>query len=107
MSAHLQREVTSYKKLFPQINQSHILGLPIRRIDFENPADKKMHDDLVALVDRMLELQKRLTPVRTTPSSEQEDLLREIERADAAIDQKVYELYGITESEKEIIESSL
>ncbi len=80
--------------------------LPIRRIDFENPADKKLHDDLVALVDRMLELNKRLAPIRNTPSGERDKLLKEIQRTDAEIDQKVYELYGLTEEEKQIIEAS-
>ena len=55
----------------------------------------------------MLELNKRLAPIRNTPSSEQEELLREIKRADSDIDQKVYELYGLTEEERQIIEASL
>ncbi len=63
-----------------------------------------MHDDLVALVDRMLELNKRLAPIRDTPSSEREELLREIKRTDAEIDQKVYELYGLTEEEMAVVE---
>ncbi len=66
-----------------------------------------MHDDLVALVDRMLELNKRLAPTRNTPSSERDELLREIKRTDAEIDQKVYELYGLTEEEKQVIEASV
>ncbi len=107
MSVYLQREVTSYKRLFPQINQSHISAVPIRRIDFANPTDKKMHDELVTLVERMLELNKRLAPIRNTPSSEREELLREIKRTDAEIDQKVYELYGLSEEDRQIIEVSL
>ncbi|MCL0053060.1 hypothetical protein M1M86_01010, partial [Dehalococcoidales bacterium] len=107
MSDYLEREVTSYKKLFPQINQSHILALPIKAIDFDNPTEKKMYDDLVALVDKMLELNKRLAPLRNTPSDERNELLQEIERTDAQIDQKVYELYGLTEEERQIIETSV
>ncbi len=86
---------------------TYLRDLPIRRIDFDNPKDKKTHDDLVALVDRMLELNKRLAPIRNTPSSERDELLREIKRTDTEIDQKVYELYGLTEQEKQIIEASL
>ena len=81
--------------------------LPIRRIDFDSPTDKKLHDDLVALVDRLLELNKRLAPIRDIYSSEREELLREIRRTDAEIDQKVYELYGLTEEERQVIETSL
>jgi hypothetical protein len=42
------------------VAKNAILMLPIRRIDFNNHAEKKVHDDLVTLVDRMLELNKRL-----------------------------------------------
>ena len=65
-----------------------------------------MHDDLVALVDRMLELNKRLAPIRNTPCAEHDELLREIKRTDAEIDQKVYELYGLSEEERQIVEAS-
>ena len=86
---------------------NYLRELPIHRIDFDNPAEKKMHDDLVALVDKMLELNKRLAPLRNTPSDERNELLQEIERTDAQIDQKVYELYGLTEEERQIIETSV
>ena len=74
---------------------------------FNNLTEKKIHDDLVALVDRMLELNKRLAPIRNTSFGERDELLSEIKRTDAEIDQKVYELYGLTEEEKQIIEASL
>jgi len=44
------------KGVFPHLRQRPLLQLPIRRIDFDNQTEKKMHDDLVALVERMLEL---------------------------------------------------
>jgi type I restriction-modification system DNA methylase subunit len=78
--------------------------LPIQRIDFGDPAEKKRHDDLVALVDRMLELNKRLAPTRNTPCNERDELLREIERTDQEIDNLVYDLYGLTEEERKIVE---
>jgi len=90
-----------------EVKATNVKQLPIRRIDFDNPKDKKIHDDLVALVDKMLELNKQLAPIRNTPSSERDELVSEIERADAEIDQKVYELYGLTEEERQVIESSV
>lgn len=66
-----------------------------------------MHDDLVALVDRVLELNKRLATVRDTYSNERDELLREIERTDKEIDNLVYDLYGLTEEERKIVEASL
>ncbi len=78
--------------------------LPIRRIDFDNPTEKKFHDDLVALVGRMLELNKRLAPIRDTYCNERDELLREIERTDKEIDNLVYDLYELTEEERKIVE---
>jgi len=80
--------------------------LPIRRIDFDNPSEKKIHDDLVAQVDKMLELNKRLAPIRNTPCNERDELLREINRTDSEIDNLVYDLYGLIEEERKIIEGS-
>ncbi len=62
---------------------------------------------MVALVDRVLELNKRLAPIRDTYGYERDELLSEIKRTDDEIDQKVYELYGLTEEERQIIEASL
>ena len=78
-----------------------IRQLPIRRIDFDNPEEKKMHDDLVALVERMLELNKRL---RETVGREREELERKIERTDREIDELVYRLYGLTEEEIRVVQ---
>ena len=80
--------------------------LPIRRIDFNNPTDKKIHDDLVTLVDRMLELNKRLAPVRNTFCNERDELIREIEQTDKEIDSLVYDLYGLTGEERKVVEGS-
>jgi hypothetical protein len=43
----------------------------------------------------------------TARNSEREELLREIKRTDVQMDQKVYELYGLTEEEREVIEASV
>ena len=94
----------STKKVFSEIQARQIEQLPIRRVDFDNPAEKKMHDKLVALVERMLELNKRLAPIRNTYSNERDELLREIERTDKEIDNLVYDLYGLTEEERKIVE---
>ena len=82
----------------------YIGQLPIRRIDFDNPEEKKVHDDLVALVERMLKLNKRL---RETVGREREELERKIEKTDAEIDALVYELYGLTGKEVAVVENVL
>lgn len=58
---------------------------------------------LVALVERMLALNKQKHSGRLAPS-EIERIEREIASTDAEIDELVYELYGIAEEERKIIE---
>lgn len=78
-----------------------IKQLPIRLIDFSNPAEKKLHDDLVALVDVMLTLHHRL---QQAVGAEHEQLQRQIEKTDREIDSLVYKLYSITDAERIIVE---
>ena len=54
---------------------------------------EEIHDDLMALVERMLELNKRL---KGAVGREREELERKVERTDREIDELVYELYGLT-----------
>jgi len=77
---------------------------PIRTIDFSNPSEKAIHDKIVSLVERMLELHKRKNAL--PPSSEREKIEREITVTDEKIDEIVYELYGITDEERKIIEAT-
>ncbi len=76
--------------------------VPIRPINFSDPADKARHDKMVELVDRMLELNKQKHSGKLAPS-QVERVDREIAATDAEIDDLVYELYGITEQERKII----
>jgi hypothetical protein len=77
--------------------------VPIRPINFSDPADKSRHDKMVKLVDRMLGLNKQKHSGKLAPSQvERTD--REIAAADAEIDDLVFELYGITDEERKIIE---
>ncbi len=58
---------------------------------------------MVALVDRMLELNRKKHSPKLAPS-ELDRLEREIAATDTEIDNLVYELYGITVEERRIIE---
>ncbi len=80
--------------------------LPIRRIDFDNPADVARHDRVVALVEQMLRVQKEHAQAEADKEDRRHDLARRIERLDAEIDALVYELYGLTEKEIEIVEEA-
>ena len=72
--------------------------------DFSDPADVVRHDRMISLVEQMLSLHKQLQEARTP--HEQTALQRQIEATDEQIDALVYELYGLTEEEIKIVESS-
>ena len=83
----------------------YLKGIPIRLVDFSDPADKARHDKLVALVQRMLELNYKMHSGKLAPS-EVERVERDIASTDQEIDELVYEMYGITDEERRIIEAA-
>ena len=85
--------------------KSHMLKFPIRTINFDDPADVARHDKMVALVERMLALHKKLAAA-TIPADKQL-YQRQIEATDRQIDGLVYELYGLTEEEQKVVEGCL
>lgn len=93
------------KKVFPHLRQSAVLQLPIHCIDLDNPSEKKLHDDLVALVDKMLELNKKLRALSEFEIEHRQALEKEIRDTDREIDGLVYKLYDLTENEIRLVES--
>jgi len=87
---------------FFEYKPMYLQQLPIRTIDFKKPSEKAIHDKLVSLVDRMLELHKKKNAMSL--SAEREKVEREIAVTDEKIDDIVYGLYGVTEEERKIIE---
>lgn len=92
-------------RVFAQVKLSKIKQLPVRRIDFDNHNEKKMHDDLVALVNKMLELNKELTVLSQFQTEERQAIEKRIQHTDEQIDKLVYKLYGLNENEIKIVES--
>jgi len=76
--------------------------IPIRTINFANPADVARHDRMVALVTQMLDLHQRLA-AEGVPHAKAA-LQRRIEATDRQIDALVYELYGLTDAEIAVVE---
>jgi hypothetical protein len=62
------------------------------------------HDKLVALVDNMLELQKKYHDARMERDKELYE--RQMKIVDAQIEIRVYDLYGLTEEEVKVVEGS-
>jgi type I restriction-modification system DNA methylase subunit/fido (protein-threonine AMPylation protein) len=85
-------------------NRQYIEPIPIRQIDFSDPADKSRHDQMVSLVERMLESHRRLA--EAVAPADKERLQRQIDATDQEIDRLVYDLYGLTEDEIKIVEEA-
>nr|QNO56322.1 hypothetical protein HFIEAGJK_00039 [Methanosarcinales archaeon ANME-1 ERB7] len=94
---------TDFKTSFPQVTIFSLSQIPICKIDFSNPAEKAQHDKLVALVESMLELQKKYHDARMDQDKELYE--RQIKMVDAQIDKLVYDLYGLTEEEVKVVET--
>jgi hypothetical protein len=79
--------------------------IPIRNLDLSKHADKSRHDKMVQMVDSILDLHKRL--VATMTDHEKKVIQRQIDTTDKQIDALVYELYGVTEEEIDIVEGTI
>jgi len=92
-------------RVFAQVKLSKIKQLPIRTIDFTNPADNALHEQIVALVEQMLELNKQLK--ETNLPQTKTIIQRQIKATDQQIDKLVYKLYELTEEEIAIVEENI
>lgn len=101
---YLKKISSTFRGGYFALNRQYIEQIPIRTINFSDPADKARHDKMVALVERMLALHKQKADVKT--DHEKNLIERQIEATDKQIDALVYELYGLTEEEIRIVEGA-
>jgi hypothetical protein len=102
---HYKRSPKAKKGLFPKVLVSDLKKLPIRTINFNDPDDVARHDKMVALVERMLELNQKLSTATIT--TDKHLYQRQIKATDQQIDALVYELYELTEEEIKIVEEAI
>jgi hypothetical protein len=84
---------------------NYLKPFPTRTINFDDPKDVACHDKMVALVEHMLALHKKLDAA--TIPADKELYQRQIEATDRQIDGLVYELYGLTDEEIAVVEGHL
>jgi type I restriction-modification system DNA methylase subunit len=103
MTFYYSKLSSTYRGGYLRFIYQYLIQLPIRPINFDNPDDKAMHDRIVQLVERMLDLHKKKSQAKS--DSEKELFEHQIKATDREIDELVYKLYDLTESEKKILES--
>ncbi|MBN1660138.1 MAG: Eco57I restriction-modification methylase domain-containing protein [Anaerolineae bacterium] len=99
---YLKQVSTALRGGFFRYFTQFIEQLPIRTIDFTDPADVARHNRLVALVEHMLDLHQKLTAA--TIPADRTLYQRQIDATERQIDALVYELYDLTADEIAIVE---
>jgi len=90
------------KGAFTKLRTNQLARLPIRRINFSDPADKARHDEIVTKVEGMLEAKKQLAKAKTDKDKTYYE--NKCAALDRQIDRLVYQLYGLTDEEVQIVE---
>jgi hypothetical protein len=98
----IRQSATQMRGGYYSYESRFIRNLPIRTINFSDARDEARHDQIVEVVSRMLSLNKQLPTAKT--AHEKTILQRQINATDVQIDRLVYELYGLTEEEIQIVE---
>ena len=90
------------RSTFPIILVKEVASLPIPNINLDNKQDKEMHDKMVALVDSIISLNKKLASEKNPNAVTM--INRQINAVDKQIDSLVYKLYNLSDEEIKIIE---
>ena len=89
---YLRTKYTIYDTLYPWYTKKQLATFPV----------KKKNDNVVKLVEEMVLLRKHLVAAKTP--DEKTRIQRQIDATDHQIDQLVYELYGLSDKEIQIVE---
>ena len=92
------------RKTFPQFKVGELKTFPIPMVCSSKRDSKEVRTTIRSLVQRMLELHKRLQTAKT--DHERTTLERQIAATDDEIDHLVYELYDLTNEEIAIVEGT-
>jgi predicted type IV restriction endonuclease len=100
----IQNQSTPMRGGYIKFSKQYIETAPIPILDQNQKKDKAIHDRMVELVERMLDLNKRLHAA--TLAQEKEMIQRQIDATDRQIDNLVYELYDLTDEEIKTVEEA-
>jgi hypothetical protein len=89
-------------RVFAQVKLSKLYQLPIRMIDFSKPAEAKLHDRMVELVEQMTTLVQKLSQAKTPQT--RNSVERQADAIQGQIDKLVFRLYALSDDEIAAIE---
>jgi hypothetical protein len=102
---HSHKFLDLSKNLFQKILIQNCKRFPIKIINQKNKTEKSLHDSIVHLVETMLQLQKEKQ--QTSLPDKLNQLEARIKYTDNKINQLVFELYGLSEDERGIVEGEI
>jgi len=76
-------------------------------INLKDSREKQFYDKVILFAEKILSLNRSLLKIGDKQTDERKRIEEEIEKIDKEIDNLVYNIYGITDQEKKIIEESL
>ena len=88
---------SDFKTLFPKIKKSQIEAIPIVDVTSSNES----YNTVIKLVDNLFKLNEQLQTTKL--ETQRNQIQRTIDHAEKKIDELVYELYGLSKEEIEII----
>jgi len=91
-----------FKASFPQVTIFSLGQVPIREIDSSNGTERKVRDQIITKVESMLDAKQCLAEAKTDKDKTYYE--NKCAALDRQIDRLVYDLYGMTEEEIQIIE---
>lgn len=98
----LHRVSSPFRGGYWSYGKRFIEQLPVRMIDFSDPADRARHDNMVKLVESMLRLHEQLAVAKT--AHDKTLIQRQLDATDRQINALVYVLYGLSDADIRIAE---
>jgi adenine-specific DNA-methyltransferase len=95
----------STKKVFSEIQARQLAQVPIKLPGTSASTEAKLRNDIVALVDLLLEMNKRLSATKEHGKKAQLD--QEIAVADEKLDRLIYDMYELSPEERSLVEKPL
>jgi len=92
------------RKVFPQFKVGELSSFPIRIINFNDNEDLYYYNQIITRIDTMLYLNEFILSAKTP--MDKRFIARQIETTDKQIDQLVYDLYGLTAEERDLVEAA-
>ena len=86
------------KTLFPKIKRKYLEDIPIPKTSNEN------QKQFIELVDKLILINNKIE--NSISEDEKELLKKELNNIDSLLNNKIYELYGLTDEEINIVENS-